>query len=493
MLRILKRNLTSNVFKIKNINVNGYNEVLIKGGHNKFNLLNKGFRDIKQIGIIGWGSQAPSQALNLRDSLNSIGSDIKIKVGLRENSNSLKQITEFETGTINEVLRESDFNIILISDYAQSLLYKDIFDNVRPGTTIGFSHGFILGHLKNIKKQFPKDINVIMMAPKGMGPTLRDKYLEGSGINSSISIEQTTIKGTFNASDIALAWAVGVGSPYIFKTNMEKEYISDIFGERAILLGGVHGIVEYLYRKYSNLYPTDIAFQKSVGSLTGPLSQKISSNGLLKVYQDMPPRDQKIFKINFIKSYNICYNLFEEIYEEVKNGNEIRNVISTSNKEMSLIGDSPMWKIGDKCFKNSTNLNLTEEIEPMTAGLYIGAMMAQIDILILNKHSYSEIINESIIEATDSLNPYMNEKGISYMIDNCSTTARLGARKWAPRLDYLLEQNMDRFSLFNGFDLDNLNEKNIKIAGLRNDYDIFSKFENHNIHTAFDTIKKIVK
>ena len=493
MLRILKRNLTSNVFKIKNININGYNEVLIKGGHNKFNLLNQGFRDIKQIGIIGWGSQAPSQALNLRDSLNSIGSDIKIKVGLRENSNSLKEITDFETGTINEVLCESDFNIILISDYAQSILYQDIFDNVRPGTTLGFSHGFILGHLNNINKTFPKDINVIMMAPKGMGPTLRDKYLEGSGINSSISIEQSTNEGDYNASDIALSWAIGVGSPYVFKTDMENEYISDIFGERAILLGGVHGIVEYLYRKFSNFYSTDIAFHRSVGSLTGPLSQKISSDGLLKVYQDMSLRDKRIFKINFIKSYNICYNLFEEIYEEVKNGNEIRNVISTSNKEMSLIGDSPMWKVGDKCFKNSTQTNLTDEIEPMTAGIYIGAMMAQIDILIKNKHSYSEIINESIIEATDSLNPYMNERGISYMIDNCSTTARLGARKWAPRLDYLLEQNMDRFSSFDGFDLDNINEDNIKIKGIRNDYDIFSKFEKHEIHKAFDTIKKIVK
>ena len=82
-------------------------------------------------------------------------------------------------------------------------------------------------------------------------------------------------------------------------------------------------------------------------------------------------------------------------------------------------------------------------IYPRTAGLYIAGMMAQIDILLEKGHLSSEIVNETIIEATDSLNPYMDEKGISHMIDNCSTTARIGARKWGPRLEKLLEQNME--------------------------------------------------
>ena len=108
---------------------------------------------------------------------------------------------------------------------------------------------------------------------------------------------------------------------------------------------------------------------------------------------------REYLEINYIKSYNICYNLFEEIYEEVKNGNEIRNIISTSNKEMSIIGNSPMWNIGDICYKNRKSINITDKIEPMSAGIYIGAMMAQIDILLKNNHVSSEIINESIIEA----------------------------------------------------------------------------------------------
>ena len=82
-------------------------------------------------------------------------------------------------------------------------------------------------------------------------------------------------------------------------------------------------------------------------------------------------------------------------------------------------------------------------IDPTAAGVYIACIVAQCDLLMEQGHCYSEIANESIIEAVDSLNPYMDYKGISYMVDNCSTTARLGARKWAPRFDYLLEQNTE--------------------------------------------------
>ena len=78
--------------------------------------------------------------------------------------------------------------------------------------------------------------------------------------------------------------------------------------------------------------------------------------------------------------------------------------------------------------------------DPFTAGVYIATMMAQIDILLEHGHPYSEAANESVIESVDSLNPYMHARGVAYMIDNCSTTARLGARKWAPRFDYLLTQ-----------------------------------------------------
>ena len=97
-----------------------------------------------------------------------------------------------------------------------------------------------------------------------------------------------------------------------------------------------------------------------------------------------------------------------------------------------------MWVVGEKVrADNSRNYAPTN---PETAGVYMACMMAQVDLLKERGHPYSEIANESIIEAVDSLNPYMDYKGVSYMVDNCSTTARLGARKWAARFDYILKQ-----------------------------------------------------
>ena len=104
---------------------------------------------------------------------------------------------------------------------------------------------------------------------------------------------------------------------------------------------------------------------------------------------------------------------------------------------------------------------------PVTAGVYIGVMMAQIDVLLENGHPYSEIANESVIESVDSLNPYMHARGVAYMIDNCSTTARIGARKWAPRFDYLLMQ---------------MAYTNIDDSQYIIDTNLIENFKNHMIH-----------
>lgn len=453
------RQLTSSVYNVESLKLNNTKENIIKGGKDKFELLEKGFEGVKQIGIIGWGSQGPSQYQNMNDSLRSINSNINLKIGLRENSSSYnnalntKGVNECNIGEMYEVLRESDLNLLLISDKAQCDNYEKIFENLKPGSTLGLSHGFLLGHLKNEKKYFPEDINVVLMAPKGMGPSLRKLYLQDSGINSSIAIEQDINK---KATDVAISWGIAVGSPYIFETTMEKEYISDLFGERAILLGGIYGMVEYLYNYYSKLVSKDKAFINASKNLTSIISKSISENGLLDLYKSLNKPDKYIFDTNYNKSYFFCKELFNEIYNEVESGNEIRSVILQGGGKMSNLENNEMWKIGKTIkydnYKDkniiglSSNIHFQDDyyymynIHPKTAGIYIGGMMAQIDILLEKGHSYSEIINESIIEATDSLNPYMDEKGIAYMIDNCSTTARLGARKWGPRLEKLLER-----------------------------------------------------
>ena len=109
-----------------------------------------------------------------------------------------------------------------------------MFEALQPGATLGLSHGFLLGHLNNVGESFPQDINVVMVAPKGMGPSVRRLYeqgkeVNGAGINASFAVHQD-VDG--KATDRALGWSVGVGSPYSFYTTLDSEFKSDIFGER---------------------------------------------------------------------------------------------------------------------------------------------------------------------------------------------------------------------------------------------------------------------
>jgi ketol-acid reductoisomerase len=278
-----------------------------------------------------------------------------------------------------------------------------------------------------------------------MGPSVRRLYeqgadVDGAGINSSFAVHQDV---TGRATDYALGWSVALGSPFTFQTTLESEYRSDIFGERGILLGAVHGIVEVLYRHFiAGGMSEDDAFVSSVESITGPISKTISHDGILAVYRSFAGADKESFERAYSAAYHPAFEILSEIYDEVASGNEIRGVVMANQRHarypMGTIDGTRMWKVGEGV--RARRGSFRTPINPITAGVYIATMMAQVDLLREKGHPYSEIANESIIEAVDSLNPYMHFKGVAFMIDNCSTTARLGARKWAPRFDYILMQ-----------------------------------------------------
>src|SRR5438132_8620013 len=186
-----------------------------------------------------------------------------------------------------QVIGESDLVLLLISDAAQAELFRKVFEAIRPGATLGLSHGFLLGHMKNVGARFPANINVIGVCPKGMGPSVRRLYVQGqsvngAGINASFAVEQD-VDG--RATDLALGWSVALGSPYTFQTTLESEYRSDIFGERGILLAAAHGIVESLYRRFKQQgMSADDAFVNSAEAITGPISKTISTQGILPLY-----------------------------------------------------------------------------------------------------------------------------------------------------------------------------------------------------------------
>jgi len=471
------------VFKKELVDFAGSEEYIVRGGRDKYPLLKDAFKGIKSIGVVGWGSQAPAQAQNLRDSIKEAGLDIKVSIGLRMDSPS---VTEAEAvgftkaagtlGDVFDVISSSDFVVLLISDAAQAKLYPRILAAMKPGATLGLSHGFLLGVMKNDGVDFRKDINVVLVAPKGMGPSVRRLYeqgksVNGAGINCSFAIQQDA---TGTAGDIALGWAIGVGAPFAFPTTLESEYKSDIYGERCILLGAVHGMVEALFRRYTRQGMSDEeAFKQSVECITGPISKTISTKGMVAVYNMLDDAGKKVFQEAYAASFKPAMDICLEIYEDVASGNEIKSVVQAGGRfdrfPMGKIDGTYMWKVGQKVRAARDEAKIP--LNPFTAGVYIATMMATIEVLREKGHPYSEICNESIIEAVDSLNPYMHARGVAFMVDNCSYTARLGSRKWAPRFDYILEQQA-----FTAVD-----------EGSVQDKEIISKFLADPVHKALAT------
>ncbi|URE11605.1 Ketol-acid reductoisomerase [Musa troglodytarum] len=424
----------TSVFKAEKITLAGHDEYIVKGGRDLFYLLPDAFKGVKQIGVIGWGSQGPAQAQNLRDSLVVAKSNIVVKIGLRKGSCSFDEaraagFTE-ENGTLGDIwetVAGSVLLLLLISDAALTIM-KDI---------LGLSHGFLLGHLQSLGLDFPKNISVIAVCPKGMGPSVRRLYVQGkeingAGINSSFAVHQD-VDG--RAVDVALGWSVALGSPFTFATTLEQEYESDIFGERGILLGAVHGIVEALFRRYTeNGMSEELAYKNT---------------GMLSVYTALTDEGKKEFNAAYSASYYPCMDILYECYEDVACGSEICSVVLAGRRfqekeglpafPMGKIDQTRMWKVGERV-RATRPVGDLGPLHPFTAGVYVALMMARIEILKKKGHSYSEIINESVIESVDSLNPFMHARGVGFMVDNCSTTARLGSRKWAPRFDYIFAQ-----------------------------------------------------
>lgn len=471
---------SSNVFKTEQVSFADTSETIVRGGRDLFPLLPKAFEGIKEVGVIGWGSQAPAQAQNLRDSLNEAGCDIKVRIGLREGSSSFAEAREVgfsededTLGEMFDIIKKSDLVMLLISDAAQAALYKEVFAAMKPGATLGLSHGFLLGYLDSIGEKFPENMDVIAVCPKGMGPSVRRLYeqgkeVNGAGINASFAVHQDK---SGKALDLALGWGVALGSPFMFETTLSSEYRSDIYGERGILLGAVHGIVESLYRRYQRQgMSPEQAFLESCESITGNIVKIISTQGIKAVYDGLSGEDKEVFKQAYSASYMPAKEILQEIYDEVSSGNEIRTVIMHGKRinkfPVGKIDGTDTWIVGEKVRASRDEDSIP--LNPFTAGVYVATMMAQIDVLLEAGHPYSEVVNESVIEAVDSLCPYMHYRGVAFMVDNCSFTAKTGSRKWAPRFDYILDQ-LAYTAVDNGKPINQ---------------DLIKDFENHKVHAA---------
>ncbi|XP_058776692.1 ketol-acid reductoisomerase, chloroplastic-like [Vicia villosa] len=309
-------------------------------------------KGIKQIGVIGWGSQGPAQTQNLRESLVEAKSDIVVKVGLRKGSSSFNEAREAgfseEKGTLGDIwetMSGSDLVLLLISDSAQADNYEKIFSHMKPNNILGMSRGFLLGHLQSIGLDFTKNFSVIAVCPKGMGHSIRRLYVQrkeinGARINSSFGVHQDVDD---RATNVALGWSVALGSPFTFATTLEQEYKSDIFGERGILLGAVHGIVESLFRRYTeNGMSEDLAYKNTVESITGVISKTISTQGMLAVYNALSEDGKKEFE----KSYGKAVQFFT-MFRKSKLPCMIKLIFQVLNFVLQIISDNFSFKQWD--------------------------------------------------------------------------------------------------------------------------------------------------
>src|SRR5215831_15557406 len=190
----------------------------------------------KTLAVLGFGSQGHAHALNLKDS------GMKVIIGLYEGSKSIPVAQEkgFEVVSTAEAVRRADVIFVALPDTRQPSVYeRDIAPNLRKGQALLFSHGFAV-HFKTI--QPPKDVDVILVAPKGPGHIVRRQYLEGKGVPALIGVYQNPSK---QAKKTALAWAKGIGATRagVLETTFEEETETDLFGEQTVLCGGVSALI----------------------------------------------------------------------------------------------------------------------------------------------------------------------------------------------------------------------------------------------------------
>jgi ketol-acid reductoisomerase len=301
------------------------------------------------IAIIGYGVQGPAQALNLRDN------GFKVIVGQRNKERAIKDgwvpgKTLFE---IDEAVRRGTIIQLLVSDAAQRAIWPVVKQNLKPGDALCFSHGFSIAYRKQTGVIPPKNVDVILAAPKGSGTSVRRNFLTGAGINSSFAIEQDA---TGRAKERCLAIGIGIGSGYLFPTTFQREVFSDLTGERGVLMGALAGIMEAQYDVLrGNGHSPSEAFNETVEELTQSLIRLVDENGMDWMYANCSATAQRgalDWKPRFKKA---VLPVFKDLYNRVKTGKECARVLSACGKadyqkqltkELNQLGNSEMWRAG---------------------------------------------------------------------------------------------------------------------------------------------------
>jgi ketol-acid reductoisomerase len=306
------------------------------------------------IAVIGYGVQGPAQSLNMRDN------GFKVIIGQapqfkREWDKAIQDgwVPGKTLFPIEEAAKKATIIQYLVSDAAQKAVWPALAKCLKPGDALYFSHGFSIVYKEQTGVIPPKDVDVILVAPKGSGASVRANFLAKSGINSSYAVFQDA---TGRAKERTLAVGIAIGSGYLFPTTFQQEVYSDLTGERGVLMGALAGIMEAQYDvlRLHGHSPSE-AFNETVEELTQSLIRLVGENGMDWMYSNCSTTAQRgalDWKPRFKKA---VLPLFHELYEAVKSGRETEIVIRANSApdyweklqaELAVMRNSEMWRAG---------------------------------------------------------------------------------------------------------------------------------------------------
>ncbi len=310
------------------------------------------------IAVIGYGVQGPGQALNLRDN------GINVIVGQRKPSKSYDKAIEdgFVPGetlfSIEEALDKGTIIMYLLSDAAQIQVWPTVKEKLTPGKALYFSHGFGITYNDQTSIIPPEGVDVILVAPKGSGTSLRRFFLEGRGLNSSFAIHQDA---TGKARERVVALGIAVGSGYLFETTFKREVYSDLTGERGSLMGAIQGLFEAQYNVLrKNGHSPSEAFNETVEELTQSLMPLVAENGMDWMYANCSTTAQRGALDWKDKFRDAVAPVFDDLYASVAAGKEAKLSIDSNSQpdyreklevELAELHDSELWQAGKQVRK----------------------------------------------------------------------------------------------------------------------------------------------
>ena len=305
------------------------------------------------IAVLGYGIQGPGQSQNLRDN------GFNVIVGQRPGKSYDRAVADgWKPGetlfSYEEAAQRGTIVCMLLSDAAQIAVWPKIKQYLTPGKALYYSHGFAITWSDRTHVVPAKDIDVIMVAPKGSGTSLRTMFLEGRGLNCSFAVYQDA---TGKAEERTIAFGIGIGAGYLFKTTFQREATSDLTGERGSLMGAIQGLLLAQYETLrENGHSPSEAFNETVEELTQSLMPLFAAKGMDWMYANCSTTAQRGALDWMVPFHDAIKPVMQKLYASVKSGNEAQISIDSNsapdyraklNKELQALHDSEMWRTAE--------------------------------------------------------------------------------------------------------------------------------------------------